>query len=146
MKTTSGIFLISRDLKVLIGHPTNHPIDFWSIPKGEFEHPENPFSAALRELNEETNIMILPPVKYHEMVPRIYKSGKKTLYSFCILEKENKIDFSRFNIKCNSYFMYHGKEFPEFDKIEWIEIEKAINLIHESQKDQLMNIYSSYLS
>jgi len=33
----AGIFILNKDKEVLICHPTNHPWDVWSIPKGKFE-------------------------------------------------------------------------------------------------------------
>jgi predicted NUDIX family NTP pyrophosphohydrolase len=145
MKTTAGIFLIDLSNRVLIGHPTNHPETFWSIPKGEFDYPSNPFLEALRELQEETNVSIDINSKYHVIEPRVYKSGKKTLYSFLVLESENA-NISKNELKCNSFFEYRGKMTPEFDKIEWVDILQAIELVHESQKDQLRSIYSSLQS
>ncbi len=146
MKTTAGIFLINRSMKVLIGHPTNHPENFWSIPKGEFTSPNDPFKEALRELEEETNISLKGDIKYHKLDTRVYKSNKKILYSFLIKESENDFDLSIFNVKCNSYFEYKGNSLPEFDKVEWFNLETAIDLVHESQKDQLRHIYSSFQS
>mgnify|MGYP001234821325 FL=1 len=144
MKTTAGIFLINRNKEVLIGHPTNHPKDFWSIPKGEFNHPCDPFIEALRELEEETNVAINPNVKHHKLEPKTYKSNKKTLHSFIIFEDENDLNLSKIELKCNSFFERKGKMMPEFDQIKWIKIKKAIDLVHASQKNQLMRIYSSF--
>lgn len=144
MKTTSGIFLINKNNELLIGHPTHHPEKFWSIPKGEFEYPSNPFQEALRELNEETNVLLSSNLKYHTLDPKIYKSNKKILHSFIIFESENELDLSKFNLKCNSFFKYKDRMLPEFDKIKWTSTKKAIDLVHESQKDQLKHIYSSF--
>ena len=144
MKTTAGIFLINKKGQILIGHPTNHPKWFWSIPKGEFVEKNDPFEEALRELEEETNIKINKDIKYHTLSPTVYKSKKKTLYSFSIFESENNIDLSKFNLKCNSFFEFKGKMVPEFDQIEWINIKESIDLVHESQKENLKHIYSSY--
>lgn len=144
MKTTAGIFLLNKNMDVLIGHPTNHPENFWSIPKGEFTHPDDPFKEALRELEEETNIFLEGKIKHHKLNPKVYKSNKKILYSFIVLESENNFDLSIFNLKCNSYFEYKGVLLPEFDRVEWSSIERAIDLVHESQKDQLKHIYSSF--
>lgn len=143
MKTTSGIFLINKQNKILIGHPTNHPNTFWSIPKGEFIYPSDPFLEALRELKEETNISINSNINYHKLKPRIYQSKKKILHSFIIFESENPNINLQTELKCNSFFEYKGKMIPEFDKIEWVDIPLAIKLIHESQKEQIKNIYSS---
>jgi 8-oxo-dGTP pyrophosphatase MutT (NUDIX family) len=146
MKTTAGIFLINKKNEILIGHPTHHPEKFWSIPKGEFEYPNDPFREALRELDEETNVLLQNNIKYHTLDPKVYKSNKKILYSFVIFESENKFDLEKFDLKCNSFFKYKNKMLPEFDKVKWTNIKKAIDLVHESQKDQLIHIYSSFRS
>ena len=38
----AGIFLVNKENQVLICHPTNHPSDVWSIPKGKIEKNEAP--------------------------------------------------------------------------------------------------------
>ena len=52
----SGLFIVRKDNKVLICHPTNHPADFYSIPKGKVEDDEIFLEAAIRETYEETNL------------------------------------------------------------------------------------------
>ncbi len=36
----AGIFIVRKDKKILICHPTNHKPDFWSIPKGKVDNGE----------------------------------------------------------------------------------------------------------
>lgn len=59
MKRTCGVFLIARDRRILICHPTGHGRNTWSIPKGEKEEGDTDLKTALKELWEETNIDLL---------------------------------------------------------------------------------------
>lgn len=52
----SGLFIVKKDKKLLICHPTNHPKNFYSIPKGKVEDDEIFLEAAFRETYEETNL------------------------------------------------------------------------------------------
>ena len=57
MKITNGAYIVDSLNKVLITHPTNHPMDLWSIPKGLFDDGETDSKqAAIRETLEETKI------------------------------------------------------------------------------------------
>ena len=58
IKVAAGMFIVRNDDKILIGHPTNHKKDFWSIPKGLVEPDEDLLVAAKRETYEETNILL----------------------------------------------------------------------------------------
>ena len=55
----AGIFLVNKEKQVLICHPTNHPADVWSIPKGKIEKGEEAF----RRLSEHTAKAILELTK-----------------------------------------------------------------------------------
>jgi predicted NUDIX family NTP pyrophosphohydrolase len=110
---------------------TKKELGVWSIPKGEFEDPEEPLSAALRELAEETNIIVdgnffpLPPVKM--------KSGK-TIFAWALNANP---DLSSF--KSNTFGLEWPpksgrlQHFPEVDKAEWFGISIARQRINISQ-------------
>ena len=51
-----GMFIVREDHRILIGHPTNHAPNVWSIPKGKIETGETSLEGAIRETLEETNI------------------------------------------------------------------------------------------
>ena len=52
----AGMFLINKNMNLLICHPTNHKPNFWSIPKGKVEALETFVDACVRETFEESNI------------------------------------------------------------------------------------------
>ena len=51
-----GIMLLNREGKVLVGARIDNPDDAWQMPQGGLDEGEEPWDAALRELEEETGI------------------------------------------------------------------------------------------
>lgn len=130
----AGLFIINKKLEVLICHPTHHPQDVWSIPKGKIEEGEEPVDAAIRETFEETNIDVSQYDMIHTLEPINYASKKKMLYPFLIFESQNdKIDWINLDIKCNSNVEEEKGGFPEMDDFKWVSIDEAIKVIHETQ-------------
>jgi len=118
---------------VLICHPTNHPMNLWSIPKGLLDGDETEYEAATRELLEETCIDI-KSIKHDEPIKMpdiLYLSGKKTLVSFLIRIKD---DISIDSLRCDSWV---GGKFPEVDIFKWVSLEVARELLHDSQRTNL---------
>lgn len=110
----------------------NKDLESWSIPKGEFDEEEDPFSAALREFEEETgkkltgkNSIELSPVKQ--------KSGKM-IYAWAI---EGEIDPATIvsNLFEIEWPPKSGKKqsFPEIDKAEWFAMAEAKKRINPAQ-------------
>lgn len=142
MRKTCGIYLINKNDKLLITHPTYHP-DFgsWSIPKGVPNPDEAFLDAAVRETLEETGIdltkMILNPnIKIISLPNVLYKSGKKTLYSFLVINKElNDVD-----VICNSFVTRGTERFPENDQHKWVHISHSYMLRQYLHEAQLINL------
>jgi 8-oxo-dGTP pyrophosphatase MutT (NUDIX family) len=130
MLVTCGIYLYStRAKKFLVCHATNSPWNTWSIPKGLKEEGEDAFTAAARELYEETGVELkkLRVLKKHTLPPVNYRKQKKILESFLIItdaELEN----------CNFICISHTeKSIPEVDRWKWIAPDMITSLLHESQ-------------
>lgn len=145
MKKTVGIYLINKHNNLLIVHPTNHNNFSWSIPKGEPEEDESLLEAAIREMMEETGIAL----KIDEIIPHylgevVYKSKKKILHSFLIIDK----NLGDFEVICNSIVNLEKHTFPEIDDHQWINI-LEVSLIkkhlHESQIDNIDKINEKLL-
>jgi len=133
MKTTCGIFLFNKEGKFLIGHPTNHSWDLWSIPKGLKDSGESDLVAALRELHEETNIFEkdMGEFTYKHIGLFKYKNKNKTLSAFYINTSTN---FENVDIKCDSMVTHmKGADFPEIDAFKWVTIEESKSILHHSQ-------------
>jgi len=130
----AGVFIVNKDNRVLICHSTNHAPNTYSIPKGVVEENESHRKAACRETLEETNIDIS---KYDSLLPLSpvkYRHGKKTIYPFVLLEVTNtRIDFSSFDIKCNSMVPEELGGFPEVDSFLWASLDDAEKLLHYTQ-------------
>lgn len=137
---SAGIFLVNKEGKILIGHPTGN-YSGWSIPKGKIEEGEDAFTAALRECYEETNIDLRDvKLTFHELPVRTYSHNKKDLKSYVLFEIENSINFSTFDIKCNSFVSDDAKVnagLPEIDKFQYATFDECEALIHDTQKANL---------
>ena len=52
----AGVMLVNRDGKVFVGQRIDNPGEAWQMPQGGIDDGEDPQSAALRELEEETGV------------------------------------------------------------------------------------------
>ena len=51
-----GVMLLNRDGKVFVAARIDNPGDAWQMPQGGIDEGEEPWTAALREIEEETGI------------------------------------------------------------------------------------------
>lgn len=59
MKKSAGVIIILQDNRMLLIHPTNHKwTNSFSFPKGGIDKGEKKIDAAIRELREETSIVV----------------------------------------------------------------------------------------
>jgi len=134
---TSGLFLVNKDNKILIGRATFSTPEMWSIPKGKIEEGEESFDAAIRETYEETNINLLGlDLNYNTLPIQTYTHKKKALVPFVLFEIDNPgLDFNSFDIKCNSNVPEERGNFPEMDAYAFKSIDELIEgeLIHYTQ-------------
>lgn len=112
----------------------------WSIPKGEYEFPENALDAARREFEEETGFK--PHGAFVPLTPLRQKSGKIVeAWAF-----EGDCDPSQ--LKSNAFEMEwpphssHRQEFPEVDRADWFDLEEARRRILPGQKAFLDELYA----
>ncbi len=139
MKLSAGLLLYRNttgQLEVLLVHPggpfwKKKDLGAWSIPKGEYNDPEDALTAARREFKEETgmdidgNFLPLTPIKQ--------KSGK-IVHAFAIAAD---IDASK--IVSNTFPLEwppkSGKmiDVPEIDKAEWFMLAEARQKINTAQ-------------
>jgi putative (di)nucleoside polyphosphate hydrolase len=132
----SGLFIVRKDDKLLICHPTNHPKNVYSIPKGKVEDNENFLEAAFRETYEETNLDLNGSNDFtiYPLSSVNYKHKKKMLYPFLALEnKTSKFDWDSVEFKCNSNVPEDLGGFQEMDGYKWVTLDEAEKLIHETQ-------------
>jgi predicted NUDIX family NTP pyrophosphohydrolase len=137
---TAGILMYrfnSGVLQVFLVHPggpfwEKKDLESWSIPKGLPEEGEEPVSAAVRELAEETGCTA--PKQLVPLSPVTVKSGRKIIHSWA---GEGDCDSSE--VRSNTFSLEwppdSGKfrDFPEVDRAAWFYIEEAKKRINKGQ-------------
>jgi predicted NUDIX family NTP pyrophosphohydrolase len=130
---------------VLLGHPggpfwAKKDAGAWSIPKGELDPGEEPLTAAIREVEEETGhrasgtFLPLQPVK---------QAGGKLVQAWAVED-----DFEPAELQSNTFSMewppHSGRtaEFPELDRAEWFSLEEASRRILKGQLPLLVELSS----
>jgi 8-oxo-dGTP pyrophosphatase MutT (NUDIX family) len=147
MIVAAGIFIVRKDKKLLVCHPTNHKPNFWSIPKGRLESGETPIQGALRETYEECNIDLKDTDEFdiYQMDPVNYKKHK-IIHPFLYFEKlDSKINWLNIELKCNSFVPISIGGFPEMDDFKWVDLEDSKYMLHYTQAsciDTILNIVS----
>ena len=138
-KQSAGILLYrfhAKELEVLLVHPggpfwKNKDAGSWTIPKGEFVAPEEPFDAACRELEEETGYA--PTGPFLALTPVKQKSGKLIFGWAC----PGNLDVS--SIKSNEFLLEWPprsgkmKSFPEIDRAAWFTLPVAKEKLNVGQ-------------
>lgn len=130
--TSAGLLLFRhRDgaLEVLIAHMggpfwARKDEGAWSIIKGQYVPPEEPFAAARREFEEETG----SPPPEGEALPLgdVVQGSGKRVTAWAI-----ESDFDPVGIRCQTFTVEwpprSGKmqEFPEIDRAEWVDADTA---------------------
>lgn len=122
--------------EVLLAHPggpywQRKDTGAWSLPKGEYEPPEEPLAAALREWAEETGFAAQPP--FLPLGEITQGSGKRVAaWAF-----EGACDPAQ--LKCNTLEMEwppkSGRKcsFPEIDRVQWFGLDEARARINPAQ-------------
>ena len=103
----------------------------WSIPKGEFEAPEEPLAAARREFAEETGAVAVG--EPFPLAP-FRQAGGKVLYPFAL-----EGDFDAATLRSNLFTMEWpprsgtSRQFPEVDRAGWFTPDEARRKLHRGQ-------------
>jgi len=137
MKHSCGFIIVSTN-KVLICHPTYHPSNFFSIPKGKIEEGETEIEAAYRETFEETGLDLKKIPFAQEPIclgTWGYSHKKKKVTIFLFIAADNIQSIKLF---CDSMVKQDGCAFPENDKFIWADFDYAIENIHYTQKNAMI--------
>ncbi|MBA3680903.1 MAG: NUDIX domain-containing protein [Bacteroidetes bacterium] len=140
MKQSAGILVYrikNKSLEILLVHPggpfwVKKDIGAWTIPKGEPGEAEDLLITAKREFVEETGKEITG--SFIELKPIKQKSGK-LIFAWAI-----ESEFNVSELKSNMFEIEwppgsaKKKSFPEIDKAEWFNKEKALIKINSGQQ------------
>ncbi|MDU0810697.1 MAG: NUDIX hydrolase [Burkholderia sp.] len=123
-----GVVMLDVIGRVFLAHATKTP--HWDIPKGHRNYGEMPRDASLRELTEETGI-VLESERLVDLGCFKYRSDK-SLHLFGVRIALNEIDIAR--CICTSMFLSSctGRMTPEMDSFRWSEPDEAKTLVNYS--------------
>ena len=115
----AGVLVITKR-GVLVGHPTGHPKDSWDIFKGHVDSMETTVTCALRELQEESGIMIRKEdIEYIGSLR--YENDHLVLFKY---EVDN-IDITK--LRCDSLIDQGKREgLPEVDGYKFMAYEEVM--------------------
>jgi 8-oxo-dGTP pyrophosphatase MutT (NUDIX family) len=110
-----GVVLLDPDGRVLLAHATE--TSHWDIPKGHGEEGEAPHVTALREMVEETGIVI-DAERLTDLGLFVYRRDKD-LHLFAARAHDNELDLT--HCVCTSMFPRRsdGTLIPEMDAYRW---------------------------
>lgn len=125
------------DPQVLLAHPggpfwRGKDEGAWTLPKGEYEAPEEPLAAARREFEEETGFEAAPP--FLPLGEVVQKNGKRvTAWAF-------ESDCDPAQLRCNTFEVEwpprsgRRQSYPEVDRVEWFSMADARRKIIPAQR------------
>lgn len=153
-KTSAGLLVYrfrEGSLEVFLVHPggpfwAKKDAGAWSIPKGEIAPGEDPGAAALRELREETGLLLQEDAALTELAP-IRQPAGKVVKAFATLS-----DLDPAAIRSNTFRLEwppkSGKQadFPEVDRAAWFSLEEAAEKIQKGQDGLLHQLARKLLA
>ena len=128
LRSGVGIVVLNKENKIFVAKRIDNPKNFWQMPQGGIGKNEDFYTAALRELKEETSIVSVKPIKeIEESLTYIlpdhligiiwkgkYKGQKQKWFIMKFIGDESEI-----NIKTKH---------PEFLDWKWIELENLTEI------------------
>ena len=140
LRSGVGIILLNKENKVLVAKRIDNPKNFWQMPQGGIDKGEDFYTAALRELKEETSIISVQLVKEIEGIFTYilpdhligiiwkgrFKGQKQKWFVMRFLGNESEI-----NIKTKH---------PEFLDWKWINIDDLPKIAVKFKLNEYKNI------
>lgn len=139
-KRSAGLLLFrhtDRGLEVLLGHMggpffARRDAGAWSVPKGEYEPDETAWDAARREFQEELGLA--PPEGEAIELGEVRQSNGKVVTAWAI-----EADLDPAAMVPGTFRMEwppksgQVQEFPELDRVEWLSLERAREVVVTAQ-------------
>ena len=129
MKTLScGVLIFNPQGQLLLAHATGQR--HWDIPKGGLDDGESARAAALREVREETGI-VLAADALEDLGAMPYRP-RKDLHLFRTLLDTRDFDIAE--CRCTSFFTHPvtGLSTPEVDRFRWMNLAEIPGLAARS--------------
>ncbi|KRV49708.1 DNA mismatch repair protein MutT [Wenjunlia vitaminophila] len=140
-KHSAGLVVFRRDggdIRVLLGHMggpwwARRDAGAWSVPKGEYQAPEEPRVAARREFLEELGLE--PPAGPYLPLGSVRQSGGKVVTAWAV---EGDLDPA--DVVPGTFVMEwprgsgRFREFPEIDRVAWFDLPEARERIVSGQR------------
>lgn len=135
-KVSFGVVLLDQNNRLLMAHATG--CEYWDLPKGGGEPGEAPVISALRELQEETGI-VLTADELEDLGQRKYYVGKD-LHLF--LARTDSTQHPAEQCVCTSQFWHSGRKemIFEMDDFVWASTEQLPDLCRQHLLDVLRSV------
>ena len=129
LRSGVGIVLLNKQNKVFVAKRIDNPKNFWQMPQGGINKNEDFYTAALRELKEETSIVSVKPIKeIEESLTYIlpdhligiiwkgkYKGQKQKWFLMRFIGNDSEININTSN--------------PEFLDWKWIDLDLITDVV-----------------
>ena len=151
-----GVMLLNREGRVFVGRRKSeasgeHVADgyAWQMPQGGIDPGEDPYTAALRELHEETNVRSVTllaeaPEWYTYDLPSMvagrawkgrYRGQTQKWFAFRFDGQDSEVDISR---------PAGGRHKPEFDEWRWEAMNRLPDLIIPFKRPVYENVVAAF--
>ncbi|MFJ8537869.1 NUDIX domain-containing protein [Streptomyces sp. NPDC093591] len=139
-KHSAGLLLFRRTddgLEVLLGHMggpffAKRDAGAWTVPKGEYDPDEPAWEAARREFREELGLA--PPDGEAVPLGEVRQAGGKVVTVWAV-----EADLDPATVVPGTFVMEwpprsgRTREFPELDRVEWLGVDRAREVIVKAQ-------------
>ena len=141
-----GLMVLNADGDVFVGQRKDNDVAAWQMPQGGIDEGEDPETAALRELEEETGISAdlvtieavsagwVPYDLPHKLVPKLWKGRYRGQEQKWFLLRFNGAD-AQVNIQT---------EHPEFSKWQWLKTAELVDNIVPFKRDVYVKVIEEF--
>ena len=146
-----GVMLLNRDGQVFVGARVDNPEDAWQMPQGGIDDDEEPWPAAIRELEEETGIPPRLVEKVAECAERLRydlpEEWRPRLWGGKWVGQEQDWFLARF-LGDDRDIDLNAAGHPEFRAWKWVEPDRLPELIVPFKRElyrRLLREFADYL-